>query len=209
MTKNFLLRLFSSLFLAPSIILLIYLGNYLFYLLLLVLASIGIYEILKIKKLKIQIIILFLFLFFIYSSFKIINLNNGNLILIFILLLTWASDIGGYIFGKTFGGKKINIVSPNKTYSGFAGSLILVQLFGFYLETLNVKFFNEIFFNNFFLLICTFVVIMGDLFFSYFKRECDLKDYSNIIPGHGGLFDRIDGLILLTIFIYLIVEWKL
>ena len=162
MTQNFLLRLLSSLFLAPSIILLIYLGNYFFYSLLLILFAIGAYEIFKIRKLKIQIIILFLFSFFIYSSFKIINLNNGNLILIFILLLTWASDIGGYIFGKTFGGKKINIVSPNKTYSGFAGSLILVQLFGFYLETLNVKFFNEIFFNNFFFI---------DLYFcSYFRR---------------------------------------
>ena len=119
------------------------------------------------------------------------------------LILTWLSDIGGYVFGKLIGGKKINFISPNKTFAGFLGSLLFVQVAGYYLKFLNLVFLNETFLNIYFLLICTFVVILGDLLFSFFKRKCFIKDFSNFLPGHGGLLDRIDGLILLIIFIYI------
>ena len=209
MNKNFLLRFFSSLLLGPLVISAVYLENYFFYLLLVIIITLAIFETLKLKVKKIKIFIFFLLIIFTLSALQIYNLNNGKYIIIFILLLSWLSDIGGYVFGKFIGGKKIKIISPNKTYSGFLGSFVFVQSFGFYAKALNISFVNETVLNFYFLLICTSVVILGDMLFSYFKRRCDIKDFSNFLPGHGGLLDRIDGLILLTIFVYIAKLWIL
>ena len=209
MNKNFLLRFFSSLLLGPLVISAVYLENYFFYLLLVIIITLAIFETLKLKVIKIQIFIFFLLIIFTLSALQIYNLNNGKYVIIFILLLSWLSDIGGYVFGKFIGGKKIKIISPNKTYSGFVGSFLFVQSFGFYAKSLNISFINEGVLNFHFLLICTSVVILGDMLFSYFKRRCEIKDFSNFLPGHGGLLDRIDGLILLTIFVYIAKLWIL
>ena len=209
MNKNFLLRFFSSLLLGPLVIFAVYLDNYFFYLLLLVVIIPAIYETLKLKVKIIKIFIFSLLIVFTLCALQIYNLNNGKYVIIFILLLTWLSDIGGYVFGKFIGGKKIKIISPNKTYSGFVGSLLFVQFFGFYAKSFNISFINEAVLNFHFLLICTLVVITGDMLFSYFKRICHIKDFSNFLPGHGGLLDRIDGLILLTIFVYIAKLWIL
>jgi len=209
MNKNFLLRFFSSLLLGPLVFFVVYLENYFFYLLLLFIIALAMYEALKLKVKIIKIFIFFLLIIFTLSVLQIYNLNNGKYIIIFILLLTWLSDIGGYVFGKFIGGKKIKIISPNKTYTGFLGSFVFVQSFGFYAKSLNISFVNEIVLNFYFLLICTLVVILGDMLFSYFKRRCEIKDFSNFLPGHGGLLDRIDGLILLTIFVYIVKLWIL
>ena len=106
------------------------------------------------------------------------------------------SDIGGYIFGKTFGGKKLTKISPNKTISGSIGSFVLSYM-GFFLlyfyfnNLLFVRIdFKALFFIPFLIsLICQ----LGDLFISYYKRKAKLKNTGNLIPGHGGLLDRIDG----------------
>ena len=209
MNKNFLLRFFSSLLLGPLVVFTVYLESYFFYLLLVIIITLAIYETLKLKLKKIKIFIFFLLIIFTLSALQIYNLNNGKYVIIFILLLSWLSDIGGYVFGKFIGGKKIKIISPNKTYSGFVGSFVFVQSFGFYAKSLNISFINETVLNFYFLLICTLVVILGDMLFSYFKRICNIKDFSNFLPGHGGLLDRIDGLILLTIFIYIAKLWIL
>jgi phosphatidate cytidylyltransferase len=209
MNKNFLLRFFSSLLLGPLVIFAVYLDNYFFYLLLLVVIVPVIYETLKLKVKKIKIFIFFLLTMFTLSALQIYIMNNGKYLIIFILLLSWLSDIGGYIFGKFIGGKKIKIISPNKTYTGFIGSIVFVQFFGFYVKSLNISFINETVLSFYFLLICTLVVILGDLLFSYFKRRCEIKDFSNFLPGHGGLLDRIDGLMLLTIFVYIVKLWIL
>ena len=209
MNKNFLLRFFSSLLLGPLVVTAVYLENYFFYLLLVTIITLAIFETLMLKVKKIKIFIFFLLIIFTLSALQIYNLNNGKYVIIFILLLSWLSDIGGYVFGKFIGGKKIKIISPNKTYSGFVGSFVFVQSFGFYAKSLNASFINAIFLNFYFLLICTLLVILGDMLFSYFKRRCDIKDFSNFLPGHGGLLDRIDGLILLTIFIYIAKLWIL
>ena len=209
MNKNFLLRSFSSLLLGPLVIFAVYLENYFFYLLLLVVIVPGIYETLKLKVKIIKAFIFSLLIIFTLCALQIYNLDNGKYIIIFILLLTWLSDIGGYVFGKFIGGKKIKIISPNKTYSGFVGSFLFVQSFGYYAKSLNISFINEAVLNFHFLLICTLVVISGDMLFSYFKRICHIKDFSNFLPGHGGLLDRIDGLILLTIFVYIAKLWIL
>lgn len=203
MTKNFILRFFSSLLLGPLVIFLIYLESIFFNLLLFAVIVVSLYETLKLKNNTIKILIVFLLFIFVLSTFQIYNFNNGRYIIIFILLLTWLSDIGGYIFGKLIGGKKIKLISPNKTYSGFFGSFLLVQLFGFFLKNLNLNYIDETLLDFYFLLTCTSIVILGDLVFSFFKRKCKIKDFSNFIPGHGGLLDRVDGLVFLTIFIYI------
>ena len=202
MNNNFLLRLLSSVFLGPMVVFLIFLESYFFYLLLFITLVLSFFETLKLKKIITKILILSLLILFSYSSLQIYNQNDGRYIIIYILLLTWLSDIGGYIFGKFIGGKKIKIISPNKTYAGFVGSFLFVQFFGFYVRFLNTNFISQSLLNFYFLFICTLVVILGDMLFSYFKRKCEIKDFSNIIPGHGGLLDRIDGLILLTMFLY-------
>ena len=209
MSKNFLLRFFSSLLLGPLVVFTVYLESYFFYLLLVIIITLAIFETLKLKVKKIKIFIFFLLIIFTLSALQIYNLNNGKYVIIFILLLSWLSDIGGYVFGKFIGGKKIKIISPNKTYSGFVGSILFVQSFGFYAKSLNISFLNEAVLNFHFLLISTLAVISGDMLFSYFKRTCHIKDFSNFLPGHGGLLDRIDGLILLTIFVYIAKLWIL
>ncbi len=108
------------------------------------------------------------------------------------------SDIGGYVFGKTFGGKKLTKISPNKTISGSIGSFILSYVIFFlmyiyFVDLLYVRIRYEIlFFIPFFI---STVCQLGDLFISYFKRKAKLKNTGNLIPGHGGILDRIDGII--------------
>ena len=113
-----------------------------------------------------------------------------------ILMICVFSDIGGYVFGKTFGGKKLTRISPNKTVSGSIGSFILsyIGFFVIYIYFNNLLFvrlqIETLFFIPFFIsLICQ----LGDLFISYFKRKAKIKNTGNLIPGHGGLLDRIDG----------------
>ena len=115
-----------------------------------------------------------------------------------IFMICVFSDIGGYMFGKIFGGKKLTKISPKKTVSGSIGSFILSYI-GFFViyfyfnDLLFVKLETEllIFIPFFISLICQ----LGDLFISYYKRKAKIKNTGNIIPGHGGLLDRIDGTI--------------
>lgn len=206
MKSNLFLRILTSLILVPLIFFFIYLGESYFILLLLLILIIGLYEIFRIKNFFIKLSISLLLFFFIYCNYKIINLPNGKFVLFYIFLLTCLSDIGGYVFGRLIGGKKINIISPNKTYSGFLGSILFAQLLALYANILNMKFLNNLLFDHFFVFFCSILVILGDLLFSFFKRKAGIKDFSSLIPGHGGLFDRIDGLIILTIFIYISLQ---
>ncbi len=124
--------------------------------------------------------------FFLSGEFE----NKQNIFL-FILSICIFTDIGGYIFGKIFKGKKLTSISPNKTYAGMIGSficsLIICMLF--------ILYFN--FSIN--LIIFTFLISLvsqyGDLFFSYLKRKANIKDTGKFLPGHGGLLDRLDGII--------------
>jgi len=119
------------------------------------------------------------------------NIENKQTIFLFILSICIFTDIGGYIFGKIFKGKKLTSISPNKTYAGMFGSficsLIICMLFIKYLNFSN----NLIIFT----LIISFVSQIGDLFISYLKRKAKIKDTGNFLPGHGGLLDRLDGII--------------
>ena len=122
-----------------------------------------------------------------YSSLSL--RNEGIIFFIFILSICIFSDVGGYIFGKSIGGKKLTKISPNKTVSGSLGSFITslapLLLFNFQLTLKNILF----------CLVVSLSCQMGDLIISYFKRLNKVKDTGNILPGHGGLLDRIDGII--------------
>ena len=122
-----------------------------------------------------------------------------NFMIIFII--TIATDIGGYVIGKSIKGPKISRrISPKKTWSGFVGSILFSLVFcEFFFENalINIGVFSLI---VLFSLICQ----VGDFIESYFKRLCFIKESSNLIPGHGGILDRLDGAILLTTFIFIL-----
>jgi len=128
------------------------------------------------------------------------------IILFWILISTFLSDIGGYVFGKIFKGRKLTKISPNKTYSGSAGSLISSCLSLPVLNLIQFLFFSELLVNflkfDFFIftILISFVCQLGDLFVSFWKRKIKIKNISNLLPGHGGILDRIDGLIFVLIF---------
>ena len=109
------------------------------------------------------------------------------------VLVAILSDIGGLVFGKTFKGKKLTKISPNKTISGSIGSIVLSMV-------LIPIFYNELIIYDLFTLIILTIVIslisqIGDLFISFLKRKAKVKDTSDLLPGHGGLLDRVDGII--------------
>ena len=147
-----------------------------------------------------QLIFLFLILLYlIYFSLDIWlllskNSHIGNNFLFFILIICISTDIGGYVFGKIFKGKKLTSISPNKTYAGAIGSYLLSFV-------ISLIFFNELNSKVNYLVI-TFIISslsqIGDLIISYLKRKAKLKDAGSILPGHGGLLDRLDGILLAT-----------
>ena len=203
--KNFLLRLSSSLILAPIFLVAIYINGFFFKFFLLFVAIFSFYEILaNIKQKTLVIFLFFLIFFFIIKFLEIRGDSYENFITcIWLLFIVWLTDIGGYLVGKTFKGRSLSKYSPNKTISGFLGSLlfsqfsILVPIF--FLENYKINILI-VFIQLFLSLIC----VAGDIFFSYLKRINNIKDYSNLIPGHGGVLDRIDGMIFVIIIYYFI-----
>src|SRR5210317_313570 len=114
-------------------------------------------------------------------------------------LISVFSDIGGFVFGKVFKGPKLTKISPNKTYSGVFGSLIFSLIIGFIYINYNEQFLTKFNLNylNLIMIIILISIInqIGDLIISYFKRLKNIKNTGKILPGHGGLLDRIDGII--------------
>jgi len=197
--SNFKKRLSVSLLAFPLIYVLLYqktLSN----LLILIVFLFCIFEWVKIFKKKnaiffLGLIVLFAFLL---SLLRIYNYEEFNLTFLWLIVLTWLSDIGGYIFGKLFGGPKLTQISPNKTWAGAIGSIILSQFaFLIFFLNSNYKFNITIIFMQLFLSI---IGQFGDILMSYVKRKNNKKDTSNFIPGHGGFLDRVDGLIWIIIF---------
>ena len=199
MISNFLLRLLSIFVLAPIFIFCILKGGLVFNLFLLFLLFICALEIIKIKIPFVKFFLIIFLIVFLYSFYNIRNLPSGLEIVFLLTFIAWLSDIGGYVFGKLIGGKKINFISPNKTISGYLGSIFLAQLNLLYISYFEIRLFDNMNINILFLFLCTLTVIFGDLLFSYIKRLNKIKDFSNFIPGHGGVLDRLDGFILLVI----------
>ena len=131
----------------------------------------------------------FTFLFFLLTNFK-----QLEIILFSLILACVASDIGGFIFGKYFKGPKLTKISPKKTISGAVGSLIFSTIiysgiFFFYNKNFNL---NIVLVGLLTSMACQF----GDLFFSFLKRKAKVKDTGNFFPGHGGVLDRLDGILV-------------
>ena len=209
MIKEFEKRLLSSLILIPIAIFFIIQGSVFFTFFLSILFLATSYEWLKMSKknnlLKLIGIIFLLFSF--YTSFYIRE-NSGLIYFLFIIIVCIFTDIGGYVFGKTFKGPKLTNISPNKTYAGVFGSFLFSIIAGLIFIKYYVIFGSNITNDQFFILslilFISFISQIGDLIISYFKREAKLKDTGKILPGHGGLLDRIDGLIFVLPAIYLL-----
>ena len=129
---------------------------------------------------------------------------NLKIYLLYSILVAIMTDIGGILFGKIFKGKKLTKISPNKTISGSIGSLIFsMLLIPFFYDVLG----NENLLALFIITILTSIISqLGDLFISFLKRKAQVKDTSDLLPGHGGVLDRIDGLIFaIPVGIYLFI----
>ena len=206
MTKEFYLRFLTSVILIIMLILMLKYSVVLITTLLLLfvvswLEFNNILENIFKKNTKAILKNLFKFIIFIYLLLfmKIIideflqNQPNISWNLIFVISICILSDLGGYIFGKTFKGKKLTKISPNKTYSGMLGSFILSLIFSlFYSYSISFIDFQTIIFLT---ILISFICQTGDLFISFLKRKAKIKDTGNILPGHGGLLDRIDGIL--------------
>ena len=150
--------------------------------------------------------LVYLFIFLITSI--ALRGNNSESIAFFIIILCICifSDIGGYVFGKVIGGKKLTKISPNKTISGSLGSFIfsILPVLLFNLQNYTGVSFEVLSINIALCLIVSLVCQLGDLLISYFKRLNKVKDTGTILPGHGGLLDRIDGLIFAIPTVYIL-----
>ena len=194
----------------------VYSGIYLT-ILLTVFYFLSVFEIILNTKNILFIIFSSILLIFSFYSFYFLRGNTQYSLIIFLWILTstFLSDIGGYIFGKIFKGQKLTKISPNKTYSGAIGSVVLSSMSLPLLNLLQVYFFNNllIVFLEFKFLVLTifisFVCQAGDLLVSFLKRKISIKNISNILPGHGGILDRIDGLIFVLIFCALLRLFEL
>ena len=147
----------------------------------------------KVKFFFILLIILTLLTHLIVFIWISLNSNDSfnKIFLLFIMSVTIATDIGGFVFGKIFKGKKLTKISPKKTYSGMLGSFIT----SFITAYIIFQYYFELNYLFLFILIISSVSQFGDIFISFLKRKNNLKDTGNILPGHGGFLDRFDGLI--------------
>ena len=151
--------------------------------------------------------IVFCYIFFIFcnSSYQIHSYESPNFFL-YVISICFFTDIGGYVFGKIIGGKKLSKISPNKTISGTLGSFLLsiVPL----ICVLNFDYLNLEFNINsiIFCLSISLISQLGDLFVSFIKRKVKIKDTGNLLPGHGGILDRVDGIIFAVPFSYFLLK---
>ena len=204
-------RILSSIILIPLSLFFIIVGSIPFIFYITLIFFVMSFEWIKMTKKRelIQILGLFFLLFSFYATFYIRQYIGLNFFL-FLIIICIFTDIGGYLFGKTFKGPKLTSVSPNKTYSGVIGSFLFSLISGFlYIQYFGQK--SKIILNMdplFFILLILFVSLtsqMGDLTISYFKRKARLKDTGKILPGHGGFLDRLDGLIFVLPISYLFI----
>ena len=128
----------------------------------------------------------------------------GPVFFLYALSVCICSDIGGYIIGKNIGGKKLTKISPNKTISGSLGSFCFSVLPLLVFNNFDKFEYSLYSIDNFlFCLKVSLVCQLGDLFVSYFKRKAKVKDTGRILPGHGGILDRIDGIIFAVPFVFM------
>ena len=203
-------RILSSIILLILSFFCIIKGSYFFIILLVAIFLISSFEWHNMSKNKSYYLFGFLYLIIsIIFVFKIrFDFTSDASLFLLITIICILTDLGGFIFGRIFKGPKLTKYSPNKTYSGLLGSFFLS------LCIIPINFFFN-FLNDFSLttlIIFTLIVSgtsqLGDIFISYFKRLSNIKDTGNIIPGHGGLLDRIDGMIFAFPISYLMIMFN-
>ena len=175
---------------------------------------IGVYEVFNsFKKLSSKFYLLIILTTSLYSIYFLQRETFlSNFLLWFAISISISSDIGGYIFGKTFKWKKISKISPNKTLSGVIGSylfsILTLVVFNKFLSEANLNI-SRLYFVPGVLLAVVFSTVsqLGDLSISYLKRKQKIKDTGRILPGHGGIFDRIDGLMFVVILALIIYQF--
>ena len=199
MSRELIKRVLSSIILLPLVLYFIIKGSYYLIFFTTICFLVASYEWHKmVKKINYKLLGVIFLIFSFYSFYE----STINYLWSFVFLVCISTDIGGYVFGKLFKGPKLTKISPNKTYSGMIGgyflSLILTSLyFGWLNHEISMYWFISI------ILIST-VSQVGDIIISYFKRLSKIKNTGKIIPGHGGLLDRIDGMIFAFPFFYII-----
>jgi phosphatidate cytidylyltransferase len=213
MKLEFIKRILSSIILIPLALFFIIKGSFLFNFFIIICFLITSYEWHLMSKKKPYYYLGLIFLIFsFYTVYELRNISEdiSLSLFLFITLMCVSTDIGGYMFGKIFKGPKLTKLSPNKTYSGLIGGYLLSIIFAiFFIEYTYVFGLNDIEFS-----IKTFIIVflistisqIGDIIISYFKRLSKIKDAGKIIPGHGGLLDRIDGMIFVFPTTYLVLQ---
>jgi phosphatidate cytidylyltransferase len=227
MSKNLLKRIITSFFLLSIFFIVNFSHHFIFIFSILIFGTIVCFEANNIfskliisnffkqitfnKKLNFNFLLLniatFYYVFFVFCqySYKIHRVESPTFFL-YVISICFFTDIGGYVFGKILGGKKLTKISPNKTISGTIGSFItsiLPLLIFLNLGYLDLKF-NLI--NIIFCLLVSLISQLGDLFISYLKRKAKIKDTGKILPGHGGVLDRVDGIIFAVPFSYFLLK---
>lgn len=209
-------RILTSIVAFPLSLFFVFKGGYFLLLFLLGIFFVANYELFSVFRKKTTILFLDLILILsLYSIYYLSDLNEISFyILLWIIVLVVCSDVGGYIFGKTFKWKKLTKISPRKTVSGVFGSFILSLLSVFIANILlssNQNFPIDFLDPKFFFLAIIFSLIAqaGDLTISYFKRIEKVKDTGKILPGHGGILDRIDGLMFVVILVFILVYFNI
>ena len=205
-------RIISAFLLIPISFFFIIKGSFFFIFFLIICFSTASYEWqMMTKKKKYNLVgYLFLILSF-YSAYLLRNFDNDEKGILFfsVIIICIFTDIGGYVVGKIFKGPKLTKISPNKTYSGMIGGYLLsIISIIFFIKYSKMLFNEEIYFSSdifFFIIFVSSISQLGDILISYFKRLSKIKNTGKIIPGHGGLLDRIDGMIFAFPFSYVII----
>jgi phosphatidate cytidylyltransferase len=227
MSQNLLKRLITSIILLSLLIIIIFSNKYIFILSILLISLIICLEANNLfskllsdknskktfltNKLNVKFIILniitFCYIFFIFCnlSYEIYRLESP-IFFLYLISICFFTDIGGYVLGKIIGGKKLSKISPNKTISGTIGSFIfsiipLIIVLNFNYIDLSFNLMNIIF-----CLLVSLISQLGDLFISFIKRKAKIKDTGNLLPGHGGILDRVDGIIFAVPFSYFLLK---
>ena len=199
-------RILSSIILLPTVLFFIIKGSFLFNFFIFICFLITTYEWLKLSKNN--LLKLFGTIFIVISFYTIFKIRNefdrDYFHLLLVVIICVSTDIGGYVFGNIFKGPKLTKISPKKTYSGVIGSFLLSLIFtNLFLDFLSnvetFEFTKEMFL---FILLVSLVSQIGDIIISFFKRKSKIKNTGIIIPGHGGILDRIDGMIFALPFAY-------
>ena len=212
MNQELIKRTVSSIILIPISLFFIIKGEIFFNFFVIIMLLITLYEWHFLSLKKAFYLPGFIFVILSFYTFFILRHEGDYRIFLLILLTCVATDIGGYVFGKIFKGPKLTKISPNKTYAGMFGgfflSVILASIYFNNLSNLSLAESNGEMGIQIMLIVISisFISQVGDIVISFFKRKSKIKNTGKIIPGHGGLLDRIDGMIFAFPYTFILMK---